>query len=55
MAGYFHDSNKTYANGVMATYVLALATGAVPDDQKPAVVKNLLKQLGQLGVHGWYV
>ncbi|CAJ1377695.1 unnamed protein product [Effrenium voratum] len=44
-AGYFHDSNKTYANGVMATYVLALATGAVPDDQKPAVVKNLLKYI----------
>ena len=41
--GYYNPVNQTYANGVMATYVLPLAIGAVPATEVPAVSRGLLK------------
>ena len=44
-AGYYNPSNQTYANGVMASYVLPLALGAVPTSEIKAVSDGLLRCL----------
>ncbi|CAE7618777.1 unnamed protein product [Symbiodinium natans] len=48
-AGYYNPVNQTYANGVMATYVLPLAIGAVPATEVPAVSRGLLKYIADHG------
>ncbi|CAE7859017.1 unnamed protein product [Symbiodinium necroappetens] len=47
--GYYNPVNKTYANGVMATYVLPLAIGAVPATELQAVSQGLLKYIADHG------
>ena len=43
----FMSSDSQYLNGIQATYVLPLATGAVPADKMDGVVKAFLNRLEQ--------
>jgi len=42
---YYNNATQSYDNGQMLTYVLPLATGATPDSEKAAVLKNLIKDI----------
>eukprot|EP00928_Gymnodinium_smaydae_P056529 TRINITY_DN3989_c0_g1_i2.p1 TRINITY_DN3989_c0_g1~~TRINITY_DN3989_c0_g1_i2.p1 ORF type:complete len:617 (+),score=128.45 TRINITY_DN3989_c0_g1_i2:1505-3355(+) len=44
---YYHADKQEYDNGVMLTFVLPLAIGAVPEAEVQGVVKNLLRLIAE--------